>query len=90
MKIIHFRLNDDPTIRFGCLRENCVVDATDLIEFDTSKPCGGINDRFNMDGEMFEKILERSCAPTTHDVESIQLLAPVPRPGKVFCIDCAG
>ena len=67
MQIIHFRLNDDPTIRFGSLREDGVVDATDLIEFDTSKPCGGINDRFNMDGEVFEKFLERSNAPTTLD-----------------------
>ena len=86
MQIIHFTHDGDPTIRFGCLGADGVHDATDLIEFDQSKPCGGLNDRFNMDGKAFQQLQERATSTNTLDPASIQMRAPVPRPGKVFCI----
>ena len=86
MQIIHFTSADDPTIRFGCLLEDGVVDGTDLIEFDSSKVCGGINDRFDLDGTAIQSLRERCDTSAKIDRDSVQLLAPVPRPGKVFCI----
>jgi len=86
MKIIHYTMDGDPTIRFGCLADDGVHDATDLIEFDSSRPCGGLNERFNMDGRVFGQLQERATSTEAIDVDSIRLCAPVPRPGKVFCI----
>ena len=86
MQIIHFTIENDPAIHFGCLAGDTVHDASELIELDPSRPCGGLNERFNMDGEIFQHLQERTDSLVRRDPNSIRLCAPVPRPGKVFCI----
>ncbi|MCH2160811.1 MAG: fumarylacetoacetate hydrolase family protein [Phycisphaerales bacterium] len=87
MRIVHFLLDDDPAIRFGFLRDDSVIDATDLLEpLDPTRTCGGLNERFNLDGPILRALEGHAEDASSYPVDSVQLLAPVPRPGKVFCI----
>lgn len=87
MRLIHFLLPDDSSIRFGALHEETLFDLTDLVPApDDSRPCRGMNDRFNLDGDLLRNGLAHLTSQPTVDRSSIRLLAPVPRPGKVICI----
>ena len=87
MRLIHFTLDADPIIRFGLLRNDAVVDATDLLgPLDPTRPCGGLNDRFDLDGSILKQLDTVAESASTIDLSRIRLLAPVPRPGKLICI----
>ena len=83
MRLIHFSLPDDPAVRFGALREDTVIDGSDLVKFDQTKADGGLNDCFTLDGPVLNALAERRDGIPLADV---RLCSPVPWPGKVICI----
>ena len=90
MKIVHFRLADDPTIRFGAMIDDQhLIDGTDLLgDPDPHRADLGINDRFNLDRPVLDRLRGRLAESTSPSIriDAITLLAPVPMPGKVICI----
>ena len=90
MKLVHFRLADDLTIRFGAMiDEQRLIDGTDLLGApDPHRIDLGINDRFNLDRPVLNRLRRRLADSTSPSIgtDAITLLAPVPMPGKVVCI----
>ena len=83
MRLIHFVLPNEETIRFGAICGETVVDGSDLVSFDPTQADGGVNDRFQLDGEALRILAQRQEGVPLAEV---RLLSPVPFPGKVICI----
>ena len=93
MKIVHFRLADDPTIRFGAMADaRHLIDGTDLLgDPDPRRFDLGVNDRFSLDRTVLDRLRDRLAEPASRSLrtDSVTLLAPVPMPGKVIAVDVA-
>lgn len=86
MKVVTFKGKDEPTrYRIGSLvSDNEVVDLTGLVS-DRSLSAEEINRCFDLDQGFFDRSKKADSLPHL-DLGSIELSAPVPRPGKVVCI----
>lgn len=91
MKLVHFRIDRDPTVRVGAITEaRSVIDGTDLLgPPDPSRFDLGIHDRFDLDKPFLDRLRTRIDAVepvTSIPQDQVTLLAPVPSPRKVICI----
>ena len=91
MKIVHFRLDGDETVRIGAIEtDGVVIDGTDLLDApDPRRIDLGVNDRFDLENPFLGRLRDRITAAgetNSISIEDVTLLAPVPSPGKVICI----
>lgn len=87
MRIVHFRLDDAPGIRFGVSGDAGIRDATDLLPpIDTDRADLGVSRRFDLDDVVLGRVRRELANLPLLPPERVTLLSPVPRPGKVICI----
>lgn len=87
MRLIHFRHETSPGIRFGVLQDDEVLDATAMLpDPDPDLPDLGFTSRFDLDGPVLPALSAQLETLRSVPLDQVSLLAPVPRPGKVICI----
>ncbi len=87
MKLIHFTASSNPRIRFGTISDGRVLDASGLLPPPNPDRIDlGLLDRYDLDRPLLSQIEQELGGLPTFDLETITLLAPVLRPGKVICI----
>ena len=74
-------------MHFGLLREDHVLDASELLPPpDSGLADLGLSRRFDLDGPCLVELSRSHGSLPEIALEDVSLLAPVPRPGKVICI----
>ena len=87
MKIVHYRVANESTVRMGVLEGETVRDVTGLIPPpDHGQIDLGLNRRFDLDGGFLDEIRTEAEGAPRIALGEARLLSPVPRPGKVICI----